>query len=259
MIVRVLVLWAVIGGAAAFAVVVHRRQTPDAEPEYGSALSFVGAAYGMLLGLLVVFAVGHFNDVRRESQQEATSLVALYDVVAVYPPETRDHVRHGVICYMRSIIRDDWPSMERGRQLEAPRTVTFGDQLRADVRSLPASDSAEGSAYGRAATLISDADGSRQRLLFLTVPEIPTALWVVIYVGAFLVMLLLAIHYGARPAGRLWALGSVLVLMTFAVAVLAMLDQPFGVGVRVHPDQMRQAVSLVLTGETNPALLQPCG
>jgi hypothetical protein len=38
-----------------------------------------------------------------------------------------------------------------------------------------------------------------------------------------------------------------------------MLDQPFGVGVRVHPDQMRQALGLLLTSETNPTILAPCG
>ena len=61
MIVHVLILWGVFAAAAAVAVVVHRRRTRDEAPEYQSALQFVGAAYGLLLGLLVVFAVGHFS------------------------------------------------------------------------------------------------------------------------------------------------------------------------------------------------------
>jgi hypothetical protein len=159
---------------------------------------------------------------------------------------------------MRSISDDDWPSMERGSQLEAPRTLSIADRLRADLRRLPTDTAAEGSAYGRAASLISDAGQSRQRLLFLTAPEIPTVLWVVIYVGAFLVFLLIALHYANHPAGRLWALGSVAVLMTVVVSVLSMLDQPFGFGVQVQPVQMHQAVSLVLADEKNPVILQPC-
>src|SRR5438034_5159464 len=213
-IVHVLILWGVIAAAAALGVLVHRRRTPDEAPEYQSSLTFVGAAYGLLLGLLVVFAVGHYNDVRHESQHEATSLVALYDTVSVYPPETRDPVQHDVVCYMRSIADDEWPSMERGNDTEAPRTLGFGDRLRADVHSLPIDDQKQGSAYGRAATLIADAGQSRQQLLFFTEPEIPTALWIVIYVGAFLVYLLLVAHYATRPAGRVVALGSAAVLMT---------------------------------------------
>jgi NADH:ubiquinone oxidoreductase subunit 6 (subunit J) len=257
-IVHVLILWGAMAVAAALAVVVHRRRTRDEAPEYQSALTFVGAAYGLLLGLLVVFAVGHFNDVRHESQREASSLVALYDTVGVYPPETRHPVRHNVVCYMRSIVDDEWPSMERGNDTEAPRTLRFGDRLRADIRNLPIDDQKQGSTYGRAATLITDAGQSRQQLLFFTEPEIPTALWVVIYVGASLVFLLLVVHYASRPAGRVVALGSAAVLMTVVISVLGMLDQPFGIGARVQPDEMRQAVELVLTDEKNPAILGPC-
>jgi Protein of unknown function (DUF4239) len=257
-IVHVLILCGVIVAAVALSAVVHKRQRPGAVLEYQAALGFVGAAYGLLLGLLVVFAVGHYNDVGNESQREASSLVALYDVVGIYSPDTRDHIRHDLICYMRSIADDEWPSMERGSQLEAPRTLRFGDQLRADVRALPGSNPAQRSAYGHAGTLISAIGASRERLLFLTVPEIPTALWVVIYVGAFLVFSLLAVHHATRPAGRVLALGSVIVLMVVVIGVLAMLDQPFGVGARAAPGQMRQAVNLVLTGETSPVVLQAC-
>jgi len=257
-IVHVLILWGVFAGAAALAVVLHKRRTTVEAPEYQSALTFVGASYGLLLGLLVVFAVGHFTDVQSESQREASSLVSLYDTVGVYPPQTSDHIRHDLVCYMRSIVQDEWPSMERGSPLEAARTLGFGDQVRADLRTLPDSNPEQGSAYGHASTLISDASASRQRLLFYTAPRIPAALWVVIYVGAFVVFLLLAGHYATRPTGRISSLATVAVLMTVVVAVLAMLDQPYGVGVRVEPNQMRQAINLVLVGEKSPVVLQAC-
>lgn len=256
---HVLILWGVIGAAAALSVVLHKRRSADeVAPEYGSVLGFVGAAYGLLLGLLVTFAVGHYNDVRNESQKEASSYVALYDAVEPYPPETRDSVRHDLVCYMRSIINDDWPSMERGSQLEAPRTLMFGDQVRGDVYIGLANNPGQSSASGRAASLLSEADASRQRLLFLTAPEIPTALWVLIYVGAFLVFSLLAVHYAARPQGRFLVFGSSVVLMTVVIGVLAALDQPYGIGVRVQPEQMHHALNLVLVDETNPAIVHAC-
>ena len=259
MIGHLLILFSVIAAAAALAVVVHRKKKREELPEYPSALTFVGAAYGLLLGLLVAFAVGHYTDVRHESQAEASSLIALYDTIGVYPQETSDHVRHNLVCYMRSIVHDDWPSMEQGNDEGAPRTLALGDRLRASVRNLPNDDPKQGSAYGRAGALMTDAGESRQRLLFFTRSVIPTALWVVIYVGAALVFLLLVSHYAPRPAGRVVALGSVVVLMVVVVGVLAALDQPFGIGARVQPDQLRQAVDLVLNSQTNPAVLRPCG
>jgi hypothetical protein len=256
---HVLILWGVLGAASVLALLLHKRTREADAPELGSALSFIGAAYGLLLGLLVVFAVGHYNEVQSEAQQEATSLVSLYDAVGIYPPATRDQVRQDLYCYMRSIVNDDWPSMERGDQLESQRALARGDLVRGDLRGLVASNPTQGSANIHAATIMENADASRQRLLYLTGPNIPTALWVVIYVGAFLVFSLLAVHHGARKRGRWLSLGSAVVLMTVVVAVLSMLDHPYAFGVRVQPNQLRQAISLVeIPDKTAPTILQAC-
>lgn len=257
MVVRILILWGLIASGVALSVFVRRRTKSDEKVEYQVVLGFIGAAYGLLLGLLVVFAAGHYSDVRREAQREASSLVALWDTVAVYPPETKDAVRHDLICYMRSIVADEWPSMERGSPLEAPRTLAFGSRVRAGVRSLPIDDERQRTAYGRATVLITDAGASRQQLLFFTEPEIPNALWVVIYVGAFVLFFLLPTHYAGRPGGRL-GVASVAVLITVVVIVLGMLDRPFEVGARVHPDEMRQAIDLLSVGEAKVGVLRPC-
>ena len=61
-----------------------------------------------------------------------------------------------------------------GSEFEATRTLRYGDRLRAQLRTLPTDGSPETSAYGRGAALVTDAGQSRQRLLFLTAPQIPT-------------------------------------------------------------------------------------
>jgi Protein of unknown function (DUF4239) len=257
-IVHVLIVWGVIASAIALAVLVHGTKTADDDsPDYRVVLGFVGSAYGLLTGLLVVFAVGHYNDTRHRAEDEAASLVSLYDTVAVYPREVVVPYRHDLICYMRSIIADEWPSMERGNSTETSRTLAFGDRIRAATRELPSASAPESSAYGRAATQVTDADQARQELLFFTQPEIPTALWVLVYVGAFLIVFLIAAHYIVNPRVRIAALGSLALLLTVVVAVLAVLDRPFGVGVRVEPTEMRQAITLVSVG-ANPAIVQPC-
>ena len=135
--------------------------------------------------------------------------------------------------------------MERGRQLESPRVVFFGDRLRMTIQTLPQGSKAEGSAYGRAAGIITDADKSRQQLLFATQSTVPTVLWVIIYVGAFLLFLLISMHYAGRTAGRAVSLGGVVTLLTVVVSVLSILDQPYGVGARVQPDGLRHAIELI--------------
>jgi hypothetical protein len=163
-----------------------------------------------------------------------------------------------IICYMRAIVADDWPVMERGSRLEVPRTLVFGDRVRAGVRGLPLDDERQRAAYGRASTLITDAGASRQQLLFFTQPEVPNALWVLIYVGAFLLVFLLGTHYADRPRDRFAALATVAALLTVQVVVLSMLDNPFAAGARVHPDSMREGIDLVSVGEEKAGVLRPC-
>ena len=258
MIVRVLILWAVITLAVVLAMLAHRWRKRDETHEYQVVLGFVGSAYGLLLGLLVVFAVGHYSDTRREAQKEASSLVALWDTLGVYPRETRDAVQHDLICYMRAIVEDDWPAMERGSRLEDPRTLAFGDRVRTGIRGLPLDDDRQRAAFGRASTLISDAGASRQQLLFFTEPEIPTVLWVLIYVGAFLIVFLVGTHYAERPRGLVAALGSMAALLTVIVVVLTMLDNPFTAGARVQPNSMRDGIDLVSVGREGTGVLRPC-
>jgi hypothetical protein len=250
-VVHLLIVWGVTIVAVALAIVLHRRRHLGEEeepPDYRVVLGFVASAYGLLLGLLVVFAVGHYNDTRTKAEDEATNLVALHDAVTPYPRETRAPYRRDLLCYMNSIVVDDWPSMEDGNSTESALTLAWGDRLRAATHDLPLDTDQERAAYGRAIGFVTDAGKARQQLLFFTEPRIPTALWVVIYVGVFLMVLLIALHYTDNPRGRLTALACLILLLTVVVTVLSMLDRPFGPGVRVPPNEMEQAIALVSAG-----------
>lgn len=254
MLVHLLIVWGVTIVAVALAVLIVRRRNLDEDedpPDYRVVLGFVASAYGLLLGLLVVFAVGHYNDTRSKAEDEATSLVALDNAVAVWPHDTRAPYRHDLLCYMNSVVVDEWPSMEDGNTSESPQTLAWGDDLRAATRDLPLDTDQERAAYGRAAGFLTDAGKARQQLLFFTEPRIPTALWVVIYVGVFLMVLLISLIYTDNPKGRVTALASLILLLTVVVAVLSMLDRPFGPGVRVPPNEMRQAIALLQAGHSS--------
>jgi hypothetical protein len=259
--VHLLIVWGVTVVSIALAVIiVRRRGLPEEEdpPDYRVVLGFVASAYGLLLGLLVVFAVGHYNDTRSKAEDEATSLVALDGAVAVWPLETRRPYRRDLLCYMNSVVVNEWPSMEDGSSSESPETRTWGDHLAAATRGLPLDTDRERAAYGRAAAFLTDAGKARQQLLFFTEPRIPTALWVVIYVGVFLMVLLISLIYTDNPKGRVTALACLILLLSVVVAVLSMLDRPFGPGVQVPPNEMRQAIDLLQAGHTQADLQQVC-
>jgi hypothetical protein len=257
---HVLIVWGLVVVALSLAFLFERRRNKGGEkPDYAVALGFVASSYGVLLGLLVAFGANHYTDVRHQAQAEADSLLALADAVALYPAPIRDRAQHDIVCYMRSVRDDDWPSMERGNPRQSPRTLRFGDHLRKRIHSLPSTGThGEASAYGRAQAFLSDADKSRQDLLFFTESGIPTVMWVVIYVGAFLLFLLIALHYAGRPSGRLISLGAVVTLLTVVVAVISTLDQPYSAGARVAPTGINHSIELFTAGRTDSTVFGPC-
>ncbi len=258
---HILILWALVGVALGVAFLVERRRRrkdSDEKPEYGVAQSFVASSYGLLLGLLVAFGANHHSDVRARAQDEADAMVALATTIGVYPLSVADPAQHDIICYMRSIRDDDWPSMERGNPLESYRTGKFGDQMRLTISQLPEKGGQEASAYGRAQGVATEATKLREQLLFFTEPRVPAVLWVVIYVGAFLLFLLIALHYAGKPTGRLVSLAAVVTLLTVVVTVLSMLDQPYGAGARVGPTAMQHAIRDLNFQNKTTGVYGPC-
>jgi hypothetical protein len=256
--VHLLIVWGLVIVAIVVARLFERHRKKDGEkPEYSVALGFVASSYGVLLGLLVAFGSNHYADVRHQAQAEAGSLLALYETLSEYPQPSQNRAQHQLVCYMRSIRDDDWPSMEAGNALQSTRAQAYGDQLHLTLRQLPQTGTLGGT-FGRVQSQVTQADQARQQLLFFTESAVPTVMWVVIYAGAFLLVLLIALHYQGRPQGRLISLASVIVLLSVVVAVITILDQPYQSGAKVGPSSLNQVLDLLNEGTTNPAVFGPC-
>jgi hypothetical protein len=258
LVVHLLILWASIalGLAAAWLL---GKWTKNADPGgFGPALSFIASSFGLLLGLLVVFAANHYSSTRTSAETEASTFVAMFDTVAGLPSPTRENVQHEIVCYMRSIATDDWGAQEREESHEAPATRASGDRLRAALRTLPPTSNRATSIYGRAEAQITDAGKAREELLFKARPTIPTILWVVVFVGAALLTFLIASELSAEGATRLAALGAVIVMLSFVIGVLVSLDRPFSPVARVEPTALNRGLTLLTSAPGSKAILRPC-
>ena len=120
----------------------------------------------------MVFAVGHYSDSRDRAEDEATSLVALYDALGVYLPRYQGHrpARPRLLYALdrlRRLAVDGSREHDRGTSRTLAVRRSESARMYATCRSTL---SGEGSAYGRAVGFISDASESRQQLLFFTEP-----------------------------------------------------------------------------------------
>ena len=255
-----LILWGVIALAYLLAWWLGKRRGEPKPGEFSDALMFIGFLFSVLLGLLQVFAVNHYTDARTQAETEATTLVAMFDDMSLFPPRVSITAQRDVICYMRSVTGQDWKAQEDEHSTEAPDTVVRGDRLRSLRRTLPLASARDQSAYGRITQELGDAGTARQQLLFLARPQIPTILWAVVFVSAGVLLFLLVSEFRSRPVRiARTALVAAIVVMSFEIGSLATLDHPFGSVARVQPDAMQRALGLLGAGRHGDPALANCG
>ncbi|TXH42733.1 MAG: DUF4239 domain-containing protein [Actinobacteria bacterium] len=218
------------------------------------SLAFVGGAYGILLGLLLVFAVGHFVDTRQAAREEAISAVALFNSVEPYPAEQRDRVRHDLICLMRSSATDDWAASTASDFTGSENTNAYAVAVQRQLEALPQESAVEASNH----YFVTDSNlalaKARQLRLLYAAPEIPPAVWVVIYVSAFVFVGLMAFHLGERRRLARVALPATGLVLVAIVGSLAVLDTPFsGAGVALRPLALEAALTRLQDAYPEPA------
>jgi hypothetical protein len=251
----VLILWGIIALAWLGAWLLKRRGT-DTSEQFTNTVVFVGFVFGFLLTTLQGFATSHYSDARSEAQSEPTSLVTMYDDLGLLPPHVQATGHRDIICYMWSVAKRDWKAQERGDTQESPNTLAWGDRLRNFRNTLPQ----DSPASSRISTDLTEADNARQQLLFLARPQIPTILWVVVFVsGGLLIFLHVGNSQSKGKIARRSMLTAVIVLMTMEVTSVAVLDRPFSPIARIQPTAMTQAIGLIEADSTGLPTAHDCG
>lgn len=215
----------------------------DADGGLTDAVAFVGGAFGIILGLLLVFAVQHFADARESSRQEAASAVALFNGAGPFAADERSELRRNAVCYMRSVIDDDWAAARQTDLTGAENTNAWAGKLQTAVEDLTLTTDAQSEFYYFVTERTLVLDSERAIRLQLALPEIPLAIWLVILVCTFAFIVLLTIHLGARRRIRLVSVGASTLVLLAIVMSLAAMDRPYaGAITTVAPVAMESAL-----------------
>lgn len=238
-----LILWAVI--AAAFVVVwlVRRNHGPL---DTGASTEFIGIAVGLLLSLVLVFALEHYRDAQVAAQAEATSYTTLFSSMAPLPGAISDPPQHAVVCVMRAIAEEEWPAMAGGDFNGTPGTRAAIAGLYSAVEAIPRENPAVAPYFDTIWNGVLERAGTRDARLAQGATAISPAIWVVIYVGVFVVLVLIGLSENLTNRAAWIGVGAALaVALTALVGVSAILDQPYSDPGAVGPDAMRNSLAVV--------------
>ena len=174
------VLVAVVGLA-----VVQRLVPPERREKHNDVAGFIyavlGVAYAVLLAFVVIAVWQDYQTAQTNVESEAHELAGLYVLASQLPEPERTNVQELVRTYVRVVVEEEWPMMERGQT--SPRADSLVSRLRSKMLGFDPHTKGGQVLYELGNTRLHDAADARRSRLLEVREGIPHLLWVVLVVG----------------------------------------------------------------------------
>ncbi|MGA8325575.1 MAG: hypothetical protein WB757_05785 [Candidatus Cybelea sp.] len=234
---------AIVAGVVACSVAIHalvqRRLRSDMLRRHndvaGYLFSAVGVLYAVVLGFVVVVVWQKYDGAVSNVDNEVDAVGNLYHVVDSYPAPARSHIRGLLRAYVDTVIRIEWPAMERNQ--DVPENGTR--QLESVAYAIDTVNPTGFKQFAAQQAAIANEqrlfDARRARLVE-AVPAVPSVLWFALIAGA-LAMLVFCYIFGVENRPMQLIMTAILVgLIGILFVVIDEFSTPFSGSVRVSAD-----------------------
>lgn len=224
-------------------------------------LAFVGGAVGILLGLLLSFAVADFDDTKTSIQTMGRTSLSVFSGAESLNAEQRYEIRRDVVCTLRTTIADDWPAIGNNVRGGSPETTHWLLKLNKDVSQASLDTIQQQQNFPNLINSTTELTSAREEIVMGNTALIPFVVWIVIYFSAFVMTALLAMHLADRKvlarisAAMSWGM---LAVILFALAVLdAPLAPVFGTPT-LEPIPVQETLDVLQESSPDSALWVEC-
>jgi hypothetical protein len=261
-----IVLGAVAGAVAAMFLV--RRRAPlggfftDSDRAAG-VFGVLGTSFAVLLAFVIFLAFESYGNAKENAGQEAVSAIELDHTAKLFRSPERVNLGGQLICYARAVISDEWPAMRHQREsklvqgwLAALDTSTARLDIRGQKQVV---------AYAHWLDQNSERREGRRGRLAEAAPFVPIPIWLVLIVGAVLLVGYMCFYAdrGERFVAQAMMIGAITAIVVSGLLVVRFLDRPYqDQSGSIKPVQMRQTLKVMeqerRVQQANPRLRAPC-
>ncbi len=233
------------------AMLLVRRRAPEGSyfsdgDRASGVFGALSTAFSVLLAFIIFLAFDTYDGSRSGAEAEAATLVQQVETAQFMPPDVRGELTGELVCYGRSVAGAEWDALDSGKYQDAVNP--WGAAMYRTVRSVDPATSTQQSAYDRWMDQTQAREQARIQRIHGAQGIIPLPLWLVLYTVAavILVFMLFFADRGEGWATQALLMGSVTVVITFSLLLLAFFDSPYGGGVgRLQPAAMERSLRLV--------------
>jgi FtsH-binding integral membrane protein len=246
----VLVLTGVTATTVATMLLVRRRAPAGSWFQDGDRAAGVfgvlATGFSVLLGFIIFLAFQAYDDTRAGAEDEAAVVAQMVQTAQLMPAGSSEELTGQLICYGRSVVGTEWEAVAAGK---AEDTINpWGAKMFVEVAALQPRTDTEQSAYDRWMAQSADRQQARNDRVHTAEGIIPTPLWLGLYlICAVIFGFLLFFADSAEGAFTQAALmGSVALVITVLMLLLAFFDNPHGEGVgQLQPTAMERSLRII--------------
>jgi hypothetical protein len=219
--------------------------------------SAAGAGLAVILAFVIFTVFSSYENGREASGQEAVAAQQMYQTAGFFPDKT-DALRGQVICYSRSVIHEEWPDMQHGR--ESAVTQGWVDDLVTTIQQAQVKGNRQGAALEHWLQLGDDRQEARRTRIAESQPFVPPFVWVILVLMVVVVVAFQCLFAdpSATAFGQSVAMASMGATLCAALTLIWVLDRPFNDrGAEITPSRMSASLFL-MSREVNLTANLPC-
>ena len=216
--------------------------------EWDRALAHVigtfGVFFGILLALVAVSVYENFAYARQTAIQEASQVGALYRATVGLPEQTGEPLRTALDDYMHAVVELDWPQQQRGVLPEASDGQV--DEIDGLLRRIEAEPGSEQAVLSQVLSTFDEFIESRRERIDATALALPSLLWLVIWVGAAVNVVLLGFIDVRSRRLHLIMVGLLSLFIGLVIFVTADMDHPYAGAISVDSGAYERVLEQVV-------------
>src|SRR5215204_2828125 len=225
----------VIFGAAAVSaagMLIVRRRAPagtyfkDPIPA-GAVYTVVGTAYMVIVAFVFFVAFESYAGAKSDAEEEATATLAMFHAAFPFGATGRARLQGQVICYAQEVISDEWPAMREGTTSPVVDARVTG--LEESAAAIALEGAKQQAAYDHWFTLNEERRKGRQGRIAQASGLVPPVLWLILIVGAVVVVAAVGFFADTREGRVAQAamIAGVAVIVASGLVLVRFLDRPY--------------------------------
>lgn len=233
------VIGAVVALVVTVLVVVVQRVSPSEtrarhNDVAGAVFSVLGGLYAVILAFVVVNEWQAAQEAEHNTFTEANELGALYWAARAMPAEVGRDLEATTKAYAQAVVDTEWSLLGSGGYSTKATGLVY--RMRDEISALPTGTAREQVMFDKTLTHIDDLAAARRQRLSESGHQVPMLLWVALALGAVVTIGFSMLFGLANTWWHLLVAIPLSLLVVFALALIAMLDQPFGGQMSVQPE-----------------------